>query len=78
MTISIRLYELMPPVKTSFRSLCNRNCFKTKIKGGRTGYLYNSKKRWSKNKKERKKRPQTFTLTQFKNKQKPINVKGLP
>jgi len=35
----------MPPVKTSFRSLCKRNCFKTKISGGRTGYFYERKGR---------------------------------
>lgn len=32
MAIKMRLYELIPPVKTSFRSLCRRNCFSTKIK----------------------------------------------
>lgn len=32
MAIKMRLYELIPPVKTSFRSLCRRNCFNTKIK----------------------------------------------
>lgn len=48
MAISIRLYELMPPVKTSFNSLCNRNCFKTKIKGGRTGYFYKKKNKQNK------------------------------
>lgn len=40
MAISMRLYELIPPVKTSFRSLCSRNCFRTKIRGGRTVYFY--------------------------------------
>lgn len=32
MTMRIRLYELIPPVKTSFKSLCSRNCFSTKIR----------------------------------------------
>lgn len=30
--ISIRLYELIPPVKTSLRSRCKRNCFSTKTR----------------------------------------------
>lgn len=32
MTMRMRLYELIPPVKTSFKSLCSRNCFSTKIR----------------------------------------------
>lgn len=32
MAIKMRLYELIPPVKTSLRSLCRRNCFNTKIR----------------------------------------------
>lgn len=45
MAINIRLYEPIPPVKTSFRSLCSRNCFRTKIRGGRTVYFYKTE-RW--------------------------------
>lgn len=32
----------MPPVKTSFSSLCSRNCFSTSTRYGRTGYFWNT------------------------------------
>lgn len=31
-------------MKTSFRSLCRRNCFRTKIRGGRTVYFYGAQR----------------------------------
>ncbi len=38
LTVSrMRLYELIPPVNTSLRSRCSRNCFSTSTRKGRFG-----------------------------------------
>lgn len=40
MVSRMRLYELMPPVKTSLRSLTRRKCFNTITSGASTGNLF--------------------------------------
>ncbi len=40
-TMRNRLYEPIPPVKTSFSSLCSKNCFKTSTRYGNTGNFWN-------------------------------------
>lgn len=39
-----KLYDPIPPVKTSFSSLCSKNCFKTNTKYGNTGYCWKQTK----------------------------------
>lgn len=49
--IRMREYELIPPVNTSFRSRCRRNCFSTNTRNFRLGYsVINSYKNKTKTK----------------------------
>lgn len=43
-TMRNRLYDPIPPVKTSFSSLCSKNCFKTSTRYGNTGNCWNTHK----------------------------------
>lgn len=38
--MSIKLYDDIPPVNTSLRSLCSRNCFNTMTSFSSTGYCF--------------------------------------